>query len=155
MNTFAIIHSKMFCITAAPVIITPPPPSVSLSAGTVLNITCRATGVPTPLVVWRLNWGHIPDKCTTTSDDGFGVLTCPNVEPNDSGAYSCEVINTKGTVFATPDTILIVETRPGICPSGYFNDNAAGSEDCISCFCFGKSTQCSSANLFQFTVSCD
>lgn len=137
----------------APVIITPPPPSLNLEAGSILNITCRATGVPTPLVVWRLNWGHIPEKCTTTSEGGFGVLTCPNVQPNDSGAFSCEVINTKGTTFATPDAIVIISTPPGVCQSGYFNENAARSEDCISCFCFGKSTQCSSANLYTYAVS--
>lgn len=139
----------------APIIITPPAPSITLDVGTILNITCRATGVPTPLVVWRLNWGHVPEKCTTESYDGFGILTCPDVRPNDQGAYSCEVINTKGTTFATPDTILIVVSPNGteVCPSGYFNDNARRREDCLGCFCFGVSTQCNSANLFSYTLT--
>ena len=24
-------------------------------------------GIPTPEIVWRLNWGHVPDKCSMTS----------------------------------------------------------------------------------------
>lgn len=136
----------------APVIITPPPPSISLDVGTILNITCRATGIPVPLVVWRLNWGHIPEKCTTTSEGGFGVLTCPDIQPNESGAYSCEVINTKGTTFATPDAIVIVNAPDTACPAGYFNENARRSEECVQCFCFGKSTQCKSANLYSYTL---
>ena len=24
-------------------------------------------GIPTPEIVWRLNWGHVPEKCTMTS----------------------------------------------------------------------------------------
>ena len=26
-------------------------------------INCTAMGIPTPEVIWRLNWGHVPDKC--------------------------------------------------------------------------------------------
>jgi hypothetical protein len=77
----------------APQVITPPPPMVRLQAGQVFNITCRATGNPVPLIVWRLNWGHIPERCKTTSVDGFGTLTCDDIQPIDSGAYSCEIIN--------------------------------------------------------------
>ena len=33
-------------------------------------------------VVWRLNWGHVPEKCSMTStlleeNRAFGELTCP------------------------------------------------------------------------------
>lgn len=28
--------------------------------GSTVTFTCRAIGVPTPLITWRLNWGHIP-----------------------------------------------------------------------------------------------
>lgn len=45
-----------------------------------MTLTCRAVGVPTPVVVWRLNWGHIPPKCTSTSERGVGTLTCPNIQ---------------------------------------------------------------------------
>jgi Immunoglobulin domain/Laminin B (Domain IV) len=126
---------------------------LNLESGSVLNITCRATGVPVPLIVWRLNWGHVPEKCSSTSNNGFGVLTCPDIQPIDSGAYSCEIINTMGTHFVTPDTILIVNGDDSPCPSGLFNSNAKRQEDCISCFCFGVSNQCQSANLFSYSLA--
>lgn len=130
-----------------------PPPLINLHPGDTFNVSCRAVGVPVPIISWRLNWGHIPDKCTTTSVDGFGVLTCENVEQRDSGAYSCEVINSMGTVFVTPDTILRVDNDESVCDAGTFNKNARRPEECISCFCFGVSTTCSSADLFTFSVN--
>ncbi|GAB0098092.1 basement membrane-specific heparan sulfate proteoglycan core protein [Sergentomyia squamirostris] len=135
-----------------PTVVQSPPPRMHLASGSVFNITCRAVGIPVPLVGWRLNWGHIPDKCTTTSVNGYGVLTCPGVEVRDSGAYSCEVINSMGTQFASPDTILVVDGSDDVCPSGYFNSKATRQEDCINCFCFGVSTQCSSANLYIYSL---
>ncbi|XP_037037177.1 basement membrane-specific heparan sulfate proteoglycan core protein isoform X11 [Bradysia coprophila] len=137
---------------AAPSVAQPPPPMVQLQPGSIFNITCRAVGVPVPLIVWRLNWGHVPDKCSSTSNNGYGVLTCPNVEVRDSGAYSCEIINSMGTHFVTPDTILIVSGNDTVCQSGFFNKKANRPEECISCFCFGASTQCSSADLFTYSL---
>uniref|UniRef100_W4VRB4 Putative heparan sulfate proteoglycan 2 n=1 Tax=Corethrella appendiculata TaxID=1370023 RepID=W4VRB4_9DIPT len=138
----------------APSVIQPPPPSLTLVAGCILNITCRATGVPTPLVVWRLNWGHVPEKCHSVSTNGFGILTCGDIQPIDSGAYSCEIINTMGTHFVSPDTILIVTgANDSVCRSGYFNDKAIRQEDCVNCFCFGVSNQCKSANLYTYSLN--
>jgi Laminin B (Domain IV)/Immunoglobulin I-set domain/Laminin EGF domain len=127
---------------------------VKLEAGLVFNITCRATGNPVPLIVWRLNWGHIPEKCRTTSTSGFGTLTCPDIQPIDSGAYSCEIINSMGTHFVSPDTILVVggPEPTDVCPVGLFNIKAVRREECINCFCFGVSTQCKSADLFSYSL---
>lgn len=125
---------------------------ITLEPGTTFMITCRATGVPVPLVTWRLNWGHIPEKCTTTSVNGFGTLTCPDIQLIDAGAYSCEILNSMGTHFVSPDTILIVTGQRNVCQNGFFNEKAVRAEECISCFCFGVSSQCSSADLYSYTV---
>lgn len=137
-----------------PVVIAPPPPMVNLTIGSILNITCRATGTPIPLIVWRRNWGHVPEKCSSTSNDGFGILTCRDMEVADSGAYSCEIINTVGTHFVNPDTIVIVidDDQNIICPSGSFNSDAHIEDECIDCFCFGVSSQCTSANLYNYQI---
>lgn len=135
-----------------PVAITPPPSLIKLKPGDTFNITCRATGFPIPLVSWRLNWGHIPAKCKATSNNGFGVLTCENIEVRDSGAYSCEILNNVGFHIVSPDTILVVDDE-GVCPAGLFNVKARQPDECIQCFCFGVSTQCNSANLYMFSVS--
>lgn len=129
-----------------------PPPMVNQHVHSLFNVSCRAVGVPVPLINWRLNWGHIPSKCTSTSVDGLGVLTCPSVEVRDSGAYSCEAINSMGTTFATPDTILRVDDDESVCRIGTFNSRAERPDDCINCFCFGMSTQCSSADLYTYSV---
>ncbi|CAH4038666.1 unnamed protein product [Pieris brassicae] len=138
----------------APVHVTrPPAPSnVRLNPGDTLTLVCEAVGVPTPLISWRLNWGHVPQKCTSTSERGIGRLTCSNMQPEDSGAYSCEAINNSGTVFAIPDAIVYVNRTEALCPAGYFNSEARSQNECIRCFCFGESTTCKSADLFTYNM---
>lgn len=49
----------------------PPVANIDVELGGTFTIVCEAMGVPTPLIVWRLNWGNIPtgklvltfDKC--------------------------------------------------------------------------------------------
>ncbi|XP_075991621.1 terribly reduced optic lobes isoform X3 [Anticarsia gemmatalis] len=130
----------------------PPKPSfVTLNAGETLILRCEAVGIPVPVISWRLNWGHVPPQCTWTSENGSGVLTCPDMQHDHSGAYSCEGLNNKGTAFATPDAIVFVN-KTDICPRGYFNSEARSESECISCFCFGKSSQCHSADLFTYNI---
>ncbi|XP_041563042.1 basement membrane-specific heparan sulfate proteoglycan core protein isoform X19 [Drosophila elegans] len=136
-----------------PMPIRPPPPSVSLLEFEVLELTCVATGTPTPTIVWRLNWGHVPDKCESKSYGGTGTLRCPDMRPKDSGAYSCEIINTRGTHFVNPDTIVTVTPqRTDVCKAGFFNMLARKSDDCVKCFCFGVANSCDSANLFTYAI---
>ena len=81
-------------------------------------IICEAIGVPPPLIIWRLNWGHIgkPPRITSITDlirDGLrtvshGEITIRQAKTEDEGAYTCEAINAKGTIFAVPDTIVHV-----------------------------------------------
>lgn len=125
---------------------------VNLNTGDIFIITCIAVGIPVPEVVWRLNWGHIPGKCKTTSVNGVGTLTCPDIQIDDQGAYSCEAINIRGSIFAIPDTILVVNQGRSVCPEGYFNEEARDANECINCFCFGVSSSCRSADLFTYQL---
>lgn len=75
------------------------------------------------------------------------------LKESDQGAYSCEAMNSRGSVFAIPDTILVVKSTGGTpCPPGQFNEIASKPEDCIKCFCFGVTTECKSADLFTYQV---
>ncbi|XP_063983473.1 basement membrane-specific heparan sulfate proteoglycan core protein-like isoform X6 [Diachasmimorpha longicaudata] len=140
-------------IGCSPVYITKPPQAmVVLSPGETMTLTCTAIGVPTPEINWRLNWGHVPAKCYSTSVNGTGTLTCPDISISDQGAYSCEGINAAGFVFAIPDCILVVKDTPTVCPRGTFNSLARRPEDCIPCFCFGVVDECRSANLFTYQI---
>ena len=125
---------------------------VVLKPGEDMVLSCTATGIPVPEINWRLNWGHIPAKCTTTSINGTGTLTCKNIQVSDQGAYSCEALNIGGFVFAVPDAILVVEPSGGICPPGKFNSEAKHPSECISCFCFGVATQCKSGDFFIYRI---
>lgn len=71
---------------------------------------------------------------------------------SDQGAYSCEALNNQGSVFAIPDTILVVKANRTVCPQGTFNELATSYDECIPCFCFGITTSCRSADLFVYQV---
>ncbi|XP_043237332.1 basement membrane-specific heparan sulfate proteoglycan core protein-like isoform X3 [Amphibalanus amphitrite] len=132
---------------STPVIVEPPPPMLSVDIGSVFVIRCLAYGTPEPEISWRLNWGHVPPKCSQESEDGQGTLTCPDAQVSDQGAYSCEAINIKGSVFAIPDTVVVVSGAGGICQPPDFNSAALTNADCQRCFCFGATTDCFSSGL--------
>jgi hypothetical protein len=103
-----------------------PPPAILVDQTFTFIINCTAMGVPTPEVVWRLNWGHVPDKCrmTNTVQEGnraFGELTCPNAVLSDSGIrdplFACvqDEINTfdKDCQIFTSTTSLSFDFRDG------------------------------------------
>ncbi|XP_040441615.1 LOW QUALITY PROTEIN: basement membrane-specific heparan sulfate proteoglycan core protein [Falco naumanni] len=124
-----------------PQVVSLPREAVRAVPGQTVTFTCAATGVPTPIVTWRLNWGHTPSshRVSIVSEAGQGTLTIRDVKEADQGAYTCEAINTLGMVFGIPDSILTV-TRPGPCPEGHFQ--VTGTSRCLPCFCFGVTTAC-------------
>lgn len=131
----------------------PHPAYTKLAYGDTLVLICEAVGVPVPLITWRLNWGHVPPTCTSTSENGLGKLTCTDMKHEYSGAYSCEAINTRTTTFAVPDAVVEVgDSTTDVCPKGYFNSDARQVSDCIKCFCYDISDQCKSADLFTFNM---
>uniref|UniRef100_A0A8V0YXG4 Basement membrane-specific heparan sulfate proteoglycan core protein n=1 Tax=Gallus gallus TaxID=9031 RepID=A0A8V0YXG4_CHICK len=125
-----------------PQVVTPPQESVRAVPGQTVSFTCVATGVPTPIITWRLNWGSIPSsrRVSIVSEGGQGTLTIRDVKESDQGAYTCEAINTRGMVFGIPDSILTVTPRPGPCPEGHFQ--VMGTSRCLPCFCFGVTSSC-------------
>lgn len=126
-----------------PVVIEPPRRSVMVQILETFTLTCTVIGVPTPIIIWRLNWGHVPSKCRMISEDGKGTLICPSAQPTDQGAYSCEAINSRGSVFAQPDAIVQVKGNgPAICLPPQFNQGATTPQDCLTCFCFGVTDKC-------------
>ncbi|XP_064459482.1 basement membrane-specific heparan sulfate proteoglycan core protein-like isoform X3 [Ornithodoros turicata] len=138
---------------SAPTITIPPPEVVTVIEGETVNISCTAIGHPVPLINWRLNWGHIPPppRVTTSSEGGHGVVTIRDAKPSDQGAWSCEAINSKQSVIATPDAIVVVKSR-GVCHPPMFNDKAKSTSDCLRCFCFGVSQNCHSSSLYKTTI---
>ncbi|PNJ27285.1 HSPG2 isoform 4 [Pongo abelii] len=133
-----------------PQVVTPPQESIQASRGQTVTFTCVAIGVPTPIINWRLNWGHIPShpRVTVTSEGGRGTLIIRDVKESDQGAYSCEAMNARGMVFGIPDGVLeLVPQRAGPCPDGHFY--LEHSAACLPCFCFGITSVCQSTRRFR------
>uniref|UniRef100_A0A5S6QFK1 Basement membrane proteoglycan n=1 Tax=Trichuris muris TaxID=70415 RepID=A0A5S6QFK1_TRIMR len=104
-----------------PVCVEPPQREITVQCGNTVMMSCRAVGVPVPYINWRLNWGPTcgPPRCTQSTFQGLGKLTIRNASEIDQGAYTCEAINSKGRILATPDAILTVTCHGvgGLCSS--------------------------------------
>ncbi|XP_036959999.1 basement membrane-specific heparan sulfate proteoglycan core protein isoform X7 [Acanthopagrus latus] len=136
-----------------PSVTSPPEESVQAARGATVTFTCQAVGVPTPIITWRLNWGHIPvsGRISMTSEDGQGTLTIRDVKEADQGAYTCEAINAKGLVFGIPDGVLTLTSNPnpGNCPDGHFSVEGR----CVSCFCAGITKNCKATGRYRNQMS--
>ncbi|KAF5399578.1 Low-density lipoprotein receptor domain class A [Paragonimus heterotremus] len=67
-------------------------------------LTCRVFGLPVPRVIWRFNWGCLPDEggrfrvtstvqnCDSPTPVVLSTLTIQNVRPGDDGIYNCEAL---------------------------------------------------------------
>ncbi|XP_040085468.1 basement membrane-specific heparan sulfate proteoglycan core protein isoform X3 [Oryx dammah] len=132
-----------------PQVVTPPQELIQASRGQTVTFTCVAIGVPTPIINWRLNWGHIPShpRVTVTSEGGRGTLTIHGVKEADQGAYTCEAMNARGMVFGIPDGVLELIPQRGPCPDGHFYLEHSAS--CLPCFCFGVTNVCQSSRRFR------
>uniref|UniRef100_A0A1I7UX63 Basement membrane proteoglycan n=1 Tax=Caenorhabditis tropicalis TaxID=1561998 RepID=A0A1I7UX63_9PELO len=97
-----------------PTVVDPPQTNLQVPRGSTFSLTCKAVAVPEPYINWRLNWGPVcePPRCLQTSEGGYGTLTIHDAQPVDQGAYTCEAINVKGRVLATPDCIVRVVDEP-------------------------------------------
>ncbi|CAD5212710.1 unnamed protein product [Bursaphelenchus okinawaensis] len=143
-----------------PTVVQPPDSNRIVRQGDQFKLTCRAVAVPDPYINWRLNWGPVcePPRCQQHSEGGVGTLTVNNAQPMDQGAYTCEAINVKGRVLATPDCIVRIVNIPApppptappaqSCRSGEYN-SPQQSKGCLNCFCFGVSNQCQSSNWYR------
>uniref|UniRef100_A0A3Q3MSD4 Heparan sulfate proteoglycan 2 n=1 Tax=Labrus bergylta TaxID=56723 RepID=A0A3Q3MSD4_9LABR len=142
-----------------PSVTSPPEESVQAARGKTVTFTCQAVGVPTPIITWRLNWGHIPvsNRISMMSENGRGTLTIRDVKEADQGAYTCEAINAKGLVFGIPDGVLTLTTETllvslfsvGNCPDGHFSVEGR----CVSCFCAGISKNCKGTGRYRNQIS--
>ncbi|XP_068097693.1 basement membrane-specific heparan sulfate proteoglycan core protein isoform X5 [Hyperolius riggenbachi] len=132
-----------------PQVITPPEESIVASRGETVRFTCVAIGIPTPIITWRLNWGHIPtsNRVTMSSENGHGTLIIRDVKEADQGAYTCEAINAKGMVFGIPDGILSLKPSRGPCSEGFFH--VESTSRCIPCFCFGVTKVCHQTGRYR------
>ncbi|XP_075898523.1 basement membrane-specific heparan sulfate proteoglycan core protein [Nelusetta ayraudi] len=136
-----------------PSVTSPPEEAVEATRGSTVTFTCQAVGVPTPIITWRLNWGHIPvsGRISMSSENGRGTLTIRDVKEADQGAYTCEAINAKGLVFGIPDGVLTLTSNPsqGNCPEGHFSVEGR----CVLCFCAGITKNCRATGRYRNRIT--
>lgn len=70
--------------------------------GDTVTMECRVSGFPPPHVIWRFNWGCLPDEgsrfrvtneainCGSPSVTVVSKLTISGIRPGDDGIYNCE-----------------------------------------------------------------
>ena len=54
----------------------------------------------------------------------------------------------KGSTFAVPDCIVVVKPAADLCIDEEFNSAAVSPADCVPCFCFDHTKECSSSSLY-------
>ncbi|CAH8565168.1 unnamed protein product [Schistosoma turkestanicum] len=87
---------------APPMIAEPRTTRYSVRRGDTVALVCEVTGNPVPYVIWRFNWGCLPDEpsrfritnvprnCNAPMPTVVSTLTISNVRPGDDGIYNCE-----------------------------------------------------------------
>ncbi|CAH8680730.1 unnamed protein product [Schistosoma rodhaini] len=87
---------------APPMIAEPRTTRYSVRRGDTVVLVCEVTGNPVPYVIWRFNWGCLPDEpsrfrisnvprnCDSPMPTVVSTLTISNVRPGDDGIYNCE-----------------------------------------------------------------
>ncbi|PFX12102.1 Fibroblast growth factor receptor 3 [Stylophora pistillata] len=74
----------------------------SVAEGSPVNFSCRASGVPTPTLVWVLNNdGYRHCDISQTEHDGESLLVIPIVTKAMNGTYKCEARNKANTTSST------------------------------------------------------
>ncbi|KAM9324527.1 hemicentin-1 [Gastrophryne carolinensis] len=102
------------------------PQIFSIIEGNAIYLPCKATGVPTPSIIWKKGGESIllNNDTLTIESDGSLFLATPSGE--DSGEYSCTAINAAGS--ASRKVQLTVYVKPKIinAGSGSLQDGSKG-----------------------------
>ncbi|XP_053098888.1 hemicentin-1 isoform X3 [Hemicordylus capensis] len=74
------------------------PGDVALNKGERLQLTCKATGIPLPQIIWTFNNNIIPAQYDGAN--GLSELVIERVSKEDSGTYVCTAENLVGSIKA-------------------------------------------------------
>ena len=81
--------------------ITEPPKSQFLTEGYPANLSCVASGIPTPTLVWTFNNGDLPSGMNQIDDEGKSFLVSPSVTKGMTGTYKCTAKNKANTASSS------------------------------------------------------
>ena len=90
----------IFLLQVSPQIIEPPK-SQSVTEGYPVNLSCVASGIPTPTLVWTFNNGDLPSGINQTDHEGESFLVSPSVTKGMNGTYKCTAKNKANTTSSS------------------------------------------------------
>ena len=90
----------IFLLQVSPQIIEPPK-SQSVTEGYPVNLSCVASGIPTPTLVWTFNNGDLPSGMNQIDDEGESVLVSRSVTKGMNGTYKCTAKNKANTTSSS------------------------------------------------------
>ena len=90
----------IFLLQVSPQIIEPPK-SQSVTEGYPVNLSCVASGIPTPTFVWTFNNGDLPSGINQTDHEGESFLVSPSVTKGMNGTYKCTTKNKANTTSSS------------------------------------------------------
>ena len=101
-TTRTLLTLDFFLIQVSPQIIEPPI-NQSVTEGNSVNFSCRASGVPTPTLVWVFNNADLPSGINQFNHEGESFLEFLIVTKGMEGTYKCKAKNKANTSisFAT------------------------------------------------------
>ena len=90
----------IFLLQVSPQIIEPPK-SQSVTEGYPVNLSCVASGIPTPTLVWTFNNGDLPSGINQTDHEEESFLVSPSVTKGMNGTYKCTAKNKANTTSSS------------------------------------------------------
>ena len=90
----------IFLLQVSPQIIEPPK-SQFLTEGYPVNLSCVASGIPTPTFVWTFNNGDLPSGINQTDREEESLLVSPSVTKGLNGTYKCTAKNKANTTSSS------------------------------------------------------
>ena len=81
--------------------ITEPPKSQFRTEGYPVNLSCVASGIPTPTLVWTFNNGDLPSGINQTDHEEESFLVSPSVTKGLNGTYKCTAKNKANTTSSS------------------------------------------------------
>ena len=90
----------IFLLQVSPQIIEPPK-SQSVTEGYPVNLSCVASGIPTPTFVWTFNNGDLPSGINQTDHEEESFLVSPSVTKGMNGTYKCTAKNKANTTSSS------------------------------------------------------
>ena len=73
----------------------------SVTEGYPVNLSCVASGIPTPTLVWTFNNGDLPSGINQTDHEEESFLVSPSVTKGMNGTYKCTAKNKANTTSSS------------------------------------------------------